>query len=311
VIFVTAMDGDSDEAVGLGLGAVDYITKPVRPAILLARVHAQLELKRARDLLRDQNGTLEREVARRMRENETVKEVSLHALALLAELRDNETGNHLYRTRDYVDALCRQLRHHPRFAAQLSGQTCHMIARAAPLHDIGKVGIPDAILRKPGPLTPEEFEIMKTHAAHGGAAIAAALARVGPVDVEPGARHESSEALAFLEIARQIARWHHEHWDGSGYPDGLTGEAIPLPARLMALADVYDALSFDRVYKPAFLRPKVERDILAARGTQFDPDVVDAFAALRDEFHAIAVRYADAQSPQPEGAAGSAAKEAH
>lgn len=178
VMFVTAMDGDQDEEYGLSLGAVDYITKPIRPAILLARVRTHLELKDARDWLRDQNGYLEGEVSRRMRENDLIKDVSLNALALLAEKRDNETGNHLYRTQAYVEALMQQLQDHPRFRHALSAAQRQLIAKAAPLHDIGKVGIPDQILLKPARLTPEEFEIMKTHSLIGAEAIEAAIERV-------------------------------------------------------------------------------------------------------------------------------------
>ena len=177
VIFVTAMDTDRDETVGLEIGAVDYITKPVRPPVLLARVRTQLELKQARDQLRDHNRYLELEVSRRMRENEQIKEASLHAMAVLAETRDHETGNHLQRTQAYVEALALQLRRHPEHAQTLSESDCRQIARAAPLHDIGKIGIPDAILQKPGRLTPQEFEVMKRHAAIGGEAIATAMAR--------------------------------------------------------------------------------------------------------------------------------------
>lgn len=294
VIFVTAMDGDEDETRGLELGAVDYITKPIRPAILMARVRSHLELKRARDWLRDQNGYLEGEVARRMRENELIKDVSMHALAMLAEARDNETGNHLYRTQAYIDALGHELRRtNHRYAVALDEVHLTMIVKAAPLHDIGKVGIPDQILHKPGRLTPEEFAIMKTHAQIGADAIAGAMRRVveDPTVVHDKASERTS--LAFLEIAYQIAGGHHEKWDGSGYPHGLGGEAIPLPARLMALADVFDALSCRRIYKPAFPMDEVNGIIVAGRGKHFDPDIVDAYLAIEHEFIDIAQRYAD------------------
>ncbi|MFZ3220127.1 MAG: response regulator, partial [Rhodoferax sp.] len=179
VIFVTAMDADEDEERGLALGAVDYVTKPVKPALLLARVRAQLELKKARDWLRDQNAFLDAEVRRRMAENELIKDFSLLAMATLAEKRDNETGNHLRRTQAYIEALMERLKNHPRFHDALATEDQRQrIAKAAPLHDIGKVGIPDAILLKPGRLTPDEFEIMKTHAAIGAQAIGEAMQRV-------------------------------------------------------------------------------------------------------------------------------------
>jgi len=293
VMFVTAMDGDQDEEYGLSLGAVDYITKPIRPAILLARVRTHLELKEARDWLQDQNGYLEGEVSRRMRENDLIKDVSLNALALLAEKRDNETGNHLYRTQAYVEALMQQLQEHPRFRHALSAAQRQLIAKAAPLHDIGKVGIPDQILLKPARLTPEEFEIMKTHSLIGAEAIEAAIERVVGGDRARLDELQGSTPLDFLVVARHIALGHHEKWDGSGYPQGLRGDAIPIPARLMALADVFDALTCKRHYKEAFPLEQAVAMLVEGRGSHFDPDVVDAFLAIQDRFADIARRYAD------------------
>jgi putative two-component system response regulator len=290
VIFVTAMDADQDEEHGLALGAVDYVTKPIKPAILLARVRAHLELKQARDWLADQNTYLEGEVRRRMADNELIKDVTLQSLALLAEKRDNETGNHLHRTQAYIETLMEHLRHHPRFATELADPAHRQrIAKAAPLHDIGKVGIPDAILLKPGKLTVEEFEIMKTHAMIGADTIGEAIKRVEN-SVEP---QTVDAPLAFLEAARQIAGGHHEKWNGSGYPLGLSGDAIPLAARLMALADVFDALISRRHYKEAFPLERAVGIITEGRGQHFDPDIVDAFLVLMDEFVRIAERYAD------------------
>ena len=293
VIFLTAMDSDADEERGLDLGAVDYVTKPIRPAILLARVRTHLELKQARDWLRDQNGYLESLVARRTRENELIKDVSLNALVMLTEKRDNETGNHILRTQAYIEALMGRLKDHPRFRDQLTRHQRTVIAKAAPLHDIGKVGIPDAILLKPARLTPEEFEIMKTHAQIGADAIEDAIQRVMGGDLDDLLSGTEESPLEFLEAASQIAAGHHEKWDGTGYPRGLAGEAIPLPARLMALADVYDALSCKRHYKPAFPFEKTVEIILDGRGKHFDPDLVDAFMTLHEEFQAIGRRYAD------------------
>ncbi len=296
VMFVTAMDGDQDEEYGLSLGAVDYITKPIRPAILLARVRTHLELKDARDWLRDQNGYLEGEVSRRMRENDLIKDVSLNALALLAEKRDNETGNHLYRTQAYVEALMQELQDHPRFRHALSAAQRQLIAKAAPLHDIGKVGIPDQILLKPARLTPEEFEIMKTHSLIGAEAIEAAIERVVGGDRARLDELQGNTPLDFLVVARHIALGHHEKWDGSGYPQGLRGDAIPIPARLMALADVFDALTCKRHYKKAFPLEQAVALLVEGRGTHFDPDMVDAFLAIQDRFADIAQRYADGAS---------------
>jgi len=306
VIFVTALNADDDEEHGLALGAVDYVTKPVKPALLLARVHAQLELKQARDRLAHQNAFLDAEVRRRMAENELIKNLSLFALATLAEKRDNETGNHLRRTQAYIEVLMNQLLDHPRFAKALAAPDVRQrIAKAAPLHDIGKVGIPDAILLKPGRLTPEEFEIMKTHAAIGAQALEEAierareleptLAAVGgsPTASDAANAPENSPSLDFLETAQQIAAGHHEKWDGSGYPLGLSGEAIPLPARLMALADVFDALISRRPYKTPLPMDTTRQIITEGRGSHFDPDIVDAFLARFDEFRTIADHYAD------------------
>jgi putative two-component system response regulator len=280
VIFVTAMDSIQDEEYGLSLGAVDYITKPVRPAIVLARVRAQLELKQARDWLKDRNTVLEAEVTRRMGENQLIQDVSIQALARLAETRDPETGNHLSRTQGYVRALATKLRGHPRFAGLLTERYIDLLVKSAPLHDIGKVGIPDHILLKPGKLDPDEWVIMKTHAKMGSDAI-------------EHAEEDSEHPVEFLILAKEIAHWHHERWDGSGYPDGLVGEAIPLSARLMTLADVFDALISRRCYKEPIAMDETRRIILAERGRQFDPDVTDAFEAIFDEFLDIAGRYND------------------
>jgi len=280
VIYVTAMDGSDDEERGLDLGAVDYITKPIRPGIVLARIRTQLELKQARDILTNQNTYLEAEVTRRMGENQLIQEVSIHALARLAETRDPETGKHLRRTQDYVLTLARTLGEHPRFAGYLDERTISAIAQSAPLHDIGKVGIPDSILLKPGKLTPDEWEIMKTHAELGSKAIAQA-------------ESDADKPVEFLAIAKLIARSHHEKWDGSGYPDGLAGDNIPIAARLMALADVFDALTCKRVYKEAFSFDDAYRIIVDGSGTHFDPDIVDAFVREYPAFMAIARTYAE------------------
>ncbi|MDP2810715.1 MAG: two-component system response regulator [Rhodocyclaceae bacterium] len=280
VIFITAMNATQDEEHGLERGAVDYITKPIRPSIVLARVRTHLELKRARDWLANQNSFLEEEVARRMAENQIVQDVSIHALGCLAEMRDPETGNHIRRTQGYVQALARRLKSHPRFAAILSEQVVRLLTKSAPLHDIGKVGIPDHILLKPGKLTPEEWAIMQTHARLGAEAI-------------EHAERDAAKPVAFLALAREIAHWHHEKWDGSGYPDGLAGEAIPASARLMALADVFDALISPRVYKAPMSLDQAHEIIVEGRGVHFDPDVVDAFLAILDEFTAIAGHYRD------------------
>jgi putative two-component system response regulator len=207
----------------------------------------------------------------------------MRALASLAETRDNETGNHIRRTQAYVDVLVRTLAEHPANAGLRVDGLIEIIVKAAPLHDIGKVGIPDHILLKPGPLSPEEWTIMQTHARLGAEAIEAALQG-----------EENHAPLAFLHIAMDIAHSHHEKWDGTGYPDRLHGTVIPLPARLMAVADVFDALISRRVYKAPMPLAKAVEIIREGSGKHFDPEVVEAFDAHLDEFRQIAELYADA-----------------
>jgi putative two-component system response regulator len=283
IIFLTAMAATEDETRGLELGAVDFITKPVNPPIVLARVATQLQLKVAADVLRDQKSWLEAEVQRRTHDLIAIQDVTIQMMAGLAETRDSETGNHIRRTQHYVKALAQQLRSHPRYGSQLDDRTIDLLFRSAPLHDIGKVGIPDRILLKPGRFTPEEFAIMQTHTTLGRDAIATAERQLG-MEVD------------FLRVAKEIAYSHQEKWDGSGYPQGLAGEAIPLSARLMALADVYDALISRRIYKEAMSQEDAVAIIEEGRGRHFDPDVVEAFRAVAGEFRAIAERFGDSDA---------------
>ncbi len=281
VVFVTALDSPKDEERGLQLGAADYIPKPIQPAVVMARVRTQLEAKQARDWMADKAEALEIEVARRMKENNLTQQVSIRALAHLAELRDPETGNHILRTSGYVRRLATGLRQAPRFSDVLDERMIDLMARSAPLHDIGKVGIPDHILLKPGPLSPEEWVVMKTHSKLGSDAI-------------EQAERDVEIPVPFLAVAKEIARWHHEKWDGSGYPDGLSGEAIPLSARVMALADVFDALISPRVYKPPMSFDEARTIIAAGRANHFDPDATDVFIAGFDDFVLIAEQYREA-----------------
>lgn len=284
VIFITAMGQVHDETRGFEVGAVDYITKPISPPVTLARVRTHIALREAQRALADQNRRLEDRVAERTRDLLRAQDATIRAMASLAETRDNETGNHIRRTQNYVLALALHLSRDPRYAGQLDEETIELLYKSAPLHDVGKVGIPDSILLKPGKLSDDEFQIMKTHAALGHDAIFAAE---GQADL--AIRGESS----FLRIAREIAHGHHEHWDGTGYPQGLAGEAIPLSARLMAVADVYDALISRRCYKPPFPHEKAASIIREGSGSHFDPAIVAAFNALEDEFTDIASRYKD------------------
>lgn len=292
VMFVTTLSDDIDEEKGLRLGAVDYLVKPVKPAIMLARVRTHLEIKQSRDRLSVQNAWLETEVERRTRENLLIQNVSLAVILELAETRDTETGNHILRTQTYVDLLGRQLQCHPDFAADLDESRLSVIVKAAPLHDIGKIGIPDRILLKPGKLDPEEWEIMQTHARIGAEAIRRAIDKSLLLNVG-GTDDAQPRPLVMLEVAEAIAMSHHEQWDGTGYPRGLAGEAIPLAGRLMALADVYDALTMRRVYKAPWEPEAATNFILEQRGRHFDPAVVDAFVAARDAFAEVQERFAD------------------
>ena len=283
VMFLTAKAEIEDETLGLALGAVDYIVKPISPPIMLARIKMQLMFKSAADFLRGKGDLLENQVAKRTAEIQQLQDAMVLTMASLAETRDNETGNHIKRTQHFVKRLAQQLRQHPQHAEWLTERHIDLLFKSAPLHDIGKVGIPDNILLKPGKLDPAEFEIMKTHATMGRDAITRAEQELG---------HE----VPFLRIAKAISLSHHEKWDGTGYPQGLAGEAIPLPARLMALADVYDALTTRRVYKPAFSHEVSCRIVCEGRGTHFDPDVLDAFVAVQDDFRDIAARFAEPEN---------------
>jgi len=208
-----------------------------------------------------------------------VRDATIYGLATLAETRDNETGAHILRTQHYVKVLAETLVKMDLLEEELTAENIDLMHKSAPLHDIGKVGIPDRILLKPGKLSDEEFEIMKTHAQIGGDAIYATEQLLG----------ENS----FLHYAREIAISHHEKWDGTGYPNGLKGEAIPLSGRLMALADVYDALISKRVYKPAFSHAKAKQIILEGKGKHFDPSIVEAFLHCEQAFVNIRETFAD------------------
>ncbi|TFH70304.1 two-component system response regulator [Gammaproteobacteria bacterium LSUCC0112] len=280
VIFVTAKNQVMDEAKGLHLGAVDYISKPINPRLLLLRVKAHLASKAYAESQRDRAVKLEEMVIQRTHEIRSLQDVTILALSSMAETRDNETGNHILRTQRYVRAIAEEMSTLYQMQDRLTPVYIDRLFKSAPLHDIGKVGIPDHILLKPGPLTPEEFEIMKTHTTIGYQALVRAERSIG-VDLE------------FLDCAKEIALSHQEKWDGSGYPQGLVGEDIPLSARLMAVADVYDALISRRVYKPPFSHEKALSIMLEGRGTHFDPLVLDAFLAIEDKIIAIAASYND------------------
>lgn len=272
VIFISALTGVSDEATGLKLGAVDYITKPFIPELVKSRVRNQLELKRHRDHLEDL-------VRARTREVLLLQDLTIESMGTLAEYRDPETGGHIRRTRNYIKVLAEKLMPLRSYREELDPESIELIFKSAPLHDIGKVAIRDDILLKPGKLTESEFEIMKKHTQYGEESIQKVVERM--------------EGPSFLRYAIEIAGNHHEKWDGSGYPHGKAGDNIPISGRLMAIADVYDALISRRVYKPPFSHKSAVEFIVEQRGRHFDPSMVDVFVDLQEEFRQIALRFAD------------------
>jgi putative two-component system response regulator len=275
-ILLTARTGQQHLIDGLRAGADEFLSKPFDPDELQMRLH----------------------VAERILSLES-RDVVIFSLAKLAEARDTDTGAHLERIREYSLILARHLSTLPKFASLVDGDYIQLLYLTSPLHDIGKVGIPDSVLLKPDRLTPEEFEIMKKHVLIGGRTLEAAL------EMHPRAK--------YLQVARDIAFTHHERFDGSGYPYGLRGEAIPLCGRIVALSDVYDALTTRRIYKPAYTHEVARGIILDGRGTHFDPDVVDAFVANENQFIAVKEQLDDQfdnfptnESPAAEMAAASA-----
>ncbi|MBE0496601.1 MAG: response regulator [Campylobacterales bacterium] len=272
IIFLTARAGVEDIKQGFEAGGVDYITKPFNGEELLMRVKTHLELSLHRC-------HLETQVSKRTQEIELLKSSIIEAMGSLAEYRDGETGAHIKRTQHYVKIMCEHLALLPKYADQITPKYTQLLFNSAPLHDVGKVGIRDHILLKPGKLTPEEFEIMKQHAAFGEAIIDKLIDINGPTD--------------FLIYAKEITGGHHEKWDGSGYPRGLSGEDIPLSARIMAIADVYDALSSARVYKKAFSHQEAIATMRKEAGKHFDPLLIDVFLHLEQEFLLIATTLKD------------------
>jgi putative two-component system response regulator len=282
VIFLSSKYDAEEEKMGFELGAVDYITEPVSPPVFLARINTHLQLKSARDFLKDKAEYLEQEVVRRTKEITMIQDVTMVTMGSLAETRDNETANHIRRTQNYVKLLASKLKDHPRFKNFLTDEKIMLLFKSAPLHDMGKVGIPDHILLKPGELTPEEFEIMKTHTTIGRDAILSAENLLGT-------------PVPFLQVGMEIAYGHHEKWNGAGYPEGLSGDDISIPGRLMAVSDVYDALISRRIYKPPYPHEDSVDIIREASGAHFDPDMVDAFLALANQFNKLAQKYADSE----------------
>lgn len=260
VILLTSHDSQEEKVQGLAAGADDFISKPFDPPELLARLRA----------------------AERILSLET-RDVTIFAMAKLAESRDPETGAHLERVRSYCRVLAQQLAGTEKYRGQIDAEYIRLVYQTSPLHDIGKVGIPDSILLKPDRLSDREFELMKTHTTIGARTLSAAL--------------KSFPHVSFLQMARDIAATHHERYDGTGYPARLAGEAIPLCGRIVALADAYDVLTSKRVYKEAFDHDVAKATIVNEEGKQFDPDVVAAFIQAEEQFMSIRNQYVKRKAP--------------
>ncbi len=282
IIFLTSYTSHEKERQGLELGAVDFIRKPPRQSSVLARIRNHLELKVENDILRAARKKLELEVLKKSCEVASAQDSLISSLAIMAGARDIETGKHILRTQLYIKYLALQLQNNPRFGSLLDSEYVERLYQSAPLHDIGKIGIPDHILLKKGRLTLDEFEVMKTHPDLGRSAIEAV-------------QSIALENFGFLDLAKEIAYGHHEKWDGSGYPKGLIGDAIPVSARLMSIVDVYDALTSRRPYKEPMSHMTACEIILNSKGSHFDPDMVDAFESISDVFEMISLRHMDSE----------------
>lgn len=283
-LILTNYDEIENEIRGLDLGAVDYIRKPLNMSSLRKRIEVHLNLRKANRSIKEYNRVLEEKVSTRTRELVVTRDITIHALIGLLEVRNIESSNHTVRTQWMMKVLCEHLKTKEKYADVLNDEYICELFKTAPLHDIGKVGIPDNILLKPGRLNPDEFEIMKKHTTFGVEAL----------------KHDTKSSLSvtFINTAIQIVGTHHERYDGTGYPDGLKGEEIPLCGRLMAIIDVYDALTNKRVYKPAYSHERALEIILSERGRQFDPDIVDAFVEIEKDIQRVAQTYIQHNEPE-------------
>lgn len=298
IIMITALSEMDSVVRCIELGAEDYLPKPFNPVLLQARINACLERKRAHDTERhyqrrieEHNRLLEEQVRQQVRALSSAQIATIFAMSKLAESRDSETGQHLERMREYCRVLAVDLGRTSKYAAQINSRFVDDIHGASPLHDIGKVGVPDTVLQKPGKLTDEEWKLMRAHPLIGAQTLRAVNAQ------HPG--------NSFIQMGIDIALYHHEKWDGSGYPYGLAEDAIPLAARILALGDVYDALTSRRCYKEPMSHAQAMEIILSDRGRHFDPDVVDAFLRVEQEFIAIrAVYQEEGVSPREASLAG-------
>lgn len=266
IIFISALTETLDKVKAFGIGGVDYVTKPFQFEEVEARVETHLKLRRYQT-------HLEELVAEQVDEISASQISTIFALSKLAESRDNETGEHMERVQIFCRMLAEKIGQEQPYTRVIDDAFINDIFNASPLHDIGKVGIPDHVLLKPGELTPAEFDIMKKHS------------NVGAITLE--AVCDIYRKNVFINMGISIARHHHECWDGTGYPDGLKGDEIPLVARIMAIADVYDALRSKRCYKEAFSRDKSRKIIESGSGTKFDPNLVKTFLVLEEQFDGI------------------------
>lgn len=276
-LILTNYDETGNEIRGLELGAVDYIRKPLNLESLRKRIEIHVRLRNATKALEESNANLEQTVTDRTMELVLTRNITIQALIGLLEVRDIESSNHTKRTQWMMKALCEQLKTKEKYFSLMSGSYIKELFETAPLHDIGKVGIPDSILLKPGKLAEDEFEIMKRHVIYGVNAI--------KLEVVEG------EIPSFIKTAIECISGHHEKYDGSGYPNGLKQDEIPLPGRLMAIVDVYDALISERIYKEAWPHEKAVALIREQSGKHFDPEIVDAFLAEEERIKEITKKY--------------------
>jgi putative two-component system response regulator len=273
VIFLTGVDDEEGEAAALRLGASDYIVKPIRPAVLCSRVKNQLELYEHRVKLQN---LVEEQMFDIQRANEMLKrreDNTLNLLARITDLRDEDTGTHIIRTTEYTRIIIEGILRDPHPGYEFTKEEAQTIIKCAKLHDLGKIAIPDDVLLKPARLTPEEFEVIKKHPVYGERFFSEFI--------------KQDDADPFLEVAREITYSHHEKWDGSGYPQGLAGQDIPLSGRIVAIADVYDALTSERPYKKAFTHEKAVQIITEDAGKHFDPYLVQIFVENQDKFFEV------------------------
>ncbi|GHU66683.1 two-component system response regulator [Spirochaetia bacterium] len=277
VVFLTGRADSNDELEGLSLGAIDYIAKPFAPALLLKRIEVHLLVEAQKQILETQrqalqnfNANLQRMVEEKTRTVIVLQNAIIKTVANLVEYRDDVTGCHVERTMRGVGILINALREQGYYQDQIGSWNMDLLLQSSQLHDVGKIAIDDRILKKPGPLDEEEFEEMKKHAAFGVQVIEKIRA--------------AAEENEFLYYAKIFAETHHERWDGTGYPFGLKSEGIPILGRIMAIADVYDALISERSYKRALSHEEAVQIIQDGRGTQFDPQLTDIFASVSDQF---------------------------